>query len=209
MKLSVKPVIGFYLIFLLGLLTGACGPCYGQTLWQKRDHQKVFLFQDLKARGVGDVLTILISENTDVDNSDSRGLSKDSAAAASGNFSYEGYGATGSTTAQFGHNSNRQFNGNANFTSEREFSDRVSVTVIDVLPNGNLLVSGSRKMMVEGDLKLLTLSGIVRGHDIRADNSVFSRHVSNLSIQFEGQGPESKFTNQGWFSKRLNKFWPF
>jgi len=180
-----------------------------RSLWDKRDPRKAFLFQDIKARDVGDLLTIAIVENTDVANSDSRGMSKQTDTSASGGFSYDGFGASGDATASLGATSNRAFDGDTNFSSDRQFLDRFSVTVVDRLPNGNLVVSGSRDVMIEGDLRRLTLSGIVRGYDIRSDNSVLSTDVANLKTRYYGSGQETKFVNQGWLGKRLNKYWPF
>ncbi len=197
------------IVLFLAPAGAAATPAAAQTLWQNRDEHKAFLFRDLKARQKGDVLTIVISENTDVANSDRRGLNKSAAASSSGSFSYDVYGGDGDAAAQFGQSSQRQFDGGANYSSDREFSDRVAVSVVEMLPNGNLIVAGSRDIFVEGDHKTLMVSGIVRGLDIRPDNSILSRHVSNLKIQFQGSGTESNFTNQGWLGRQINKFWPF
>ena len=180
-----------------------------QSLWEKRDQRKAFLFRDLKARHIGDILTVAIEENTDVANTDSRAMNKTTATSANGGFSYSGFGASGDATASITADSDREFEGDTNFSSDRQFLDRFSVTVVDVLPNGNLVVSGSREILVEGDHRRLVLSGIVRGEDIRSDNSVQSSSVSRLQIRYLGSGQETKFINQGWLGKRLNKFWPF
>ncbi len=203
-------------VFRFLLAATACGSLFliaadlpAQSLWQQRDSRKAFLFQDLKARCVGDILTIAIEEETDVANSDTRGMSKQTASSANAGFAYAGNPSSGSASAQFNVNSDREFDGDVNFSSDRQFQDRFSVTVVDVLPNGNLVVAGVRNVLVEGDQKRLSVSGIVRSHDIRADNSVQSSNVAELRILYEGAGPESHFTNQGWLGRRVNKFWPF
>ena len=180
-----------------------------QSLWQQRDKRKAFLFHDLKARCVGDILTIAIDEETDVANSDTRGMSKQTATSANAGFAYAGNPSSGAASAQFNVDSDRDFAGDVNFSSDRQFQDRFSVTVVDVLPNGNLVVAGVRNVWVEGDQKRLSVSGIVRAYDIREDNSVQSSSVADLRIFYEGVGPESHFTNQGWLGRRVNKFWPF
>ncbi len=198
-----------YLYIVLVTCLVPISDAMAQTLWQKRDPQKAFIFQDLKARRIGDNLTIIVNELTDVANSDSRGLNKQSSASADAEFSYGGTGSSGSGSIDFSSASRRQFNGDTNFSSEREFRDRFTVTVVDVLPNGNLVISGRRIIFVEGDRRWITLSGIVRDLDIREDNSVLSGKVANLSINYAGAGTEQHFINQGWFSKRINKLWPF
>ncbi len=181
----------------------------GQSLWDKRVPEKSFLFNDLKPRRVGDLLTIVISENTDVANADSRAMQKSATMGAGTDFSYSGSGGSGSFNGDINADSNRNFNGGSSFSSAREFSDRFSVMVIDVLPNGNLLVSGNRTVLVEGDLRELTLSGVIRGYDIQADNTVLSQRVADLNISFAGKGPESSYSKQGWLGKRINRLWPF
>jgi len=179
-----------------------------RSLWEKRDRRKAFMFHDLKAREVGDILTVAINENTDVANTDSRGMNKQTSINGSGGFAYSGI-SSGGPNASITSDSQRGFSGDVNFSSDRQFLDRFSVTVIDVLPNGNLVIAGSRDVLVEGDRKKLTLSGIVRDRDVRNDNSVRSSSVSRLDISYAGYGKEQTFTKQGWIGKRVNKFWPF
>ena len=176
-----------------------------QTLWEKRDARMANLYADNRARRVGDLVTILVSENTDVANTDQRGLAKQTASDADGQFNVQG----SSVSGDFDSTSNRTFNGTSNFSSAREFSDRFTVTVTDVLPNGNLVIHGIRQMQVENDVRTLTVSGVVRDLDVRNDNSVLSQNVANLQIRFAGKGPETRFTNQNWLTRRINRWWPF
>ena len=209
---SLRRLTGLSLL-LIAMITAGSAKLQAQTryqsLWEKRDQRKAFLFRDLKARSIGDILTIAIEENTDVANSDSRALNKTTSTSGSGGFAYSGFGSSGDATASINSDSERDFEGDSNFSSDRQFLDRFSVTVVDVLPNGNLVISGLREVLVEGDHRRLALSGIVRGDDIRSDNSVQSSNVARLQIRYLGSGQETKFTNQGWLGKRLNKFWPW
>jgi len=202
-----KPLISLTIVVLASLL--ANGSVTAQSLWEKRNAGKAFLFHDLKARRVGDLLTIVINENTDVANADRRELSKQTSMDGGTNFGYGGSAASGSFNAALDGNTSRNFNGDVTFSSDRQFSDRFSVVVLDVLPNGNMLVAGKRSVLVEGDSKQLTLTGIVRAHDIRGDNSVLSQLVAEMNIHFEGQGVEATTVNQGWLNKHLNRLWPF
>jgi len=116
---------------------------------------------------------------------------------------------TGDLTESMGADSKRDFSGNSAFESARQFSDRITVAVIDVLPNGNLVIAGRRRVAVEGDDRVLAISGLVRPVDVSADNTVQSRYVDHLDISYEGQGAESRFVNQGWLGRVTNKLWPF
>jgi flagellar L-ring protein precursor FlgH len=167
------------------------------------------LYIDTQAREIGDVLTIVISENTDVDNKDERALNKDTEAKGLFNFNTDANGQTSSVKVDGTTTSSRKFDGKSEYTVERGFSDRISVAVLDVQPNGNLVVGGKRQHFVAGEVRTLAISGVVRMNDIRPDNSVESRFVSHLQMNYVGKGPESEFSNQGWLGRVVNKVWPF
>lgn len=183
------------------------------SLWDRRKPSKTFLFYDAQARQVGDLLTLLVSEATDVDNSETRALQKEAEDSALLNLTTATGGDLGASSAnlegQGRTTSKRNFDGSASFSSDRQFTDRVTVTVIDVMPNGNLVIAGTRTIAVAGDRRVLRVSGIVRPVDIRADNSIASRLVAGLEVTYEGDGVESHFTKQGWLSRMSNKVWPF
>jgi len=186
---------------------------HAPSLWDRRKPSKIFLFHDTQARQVGDLLTLLITESTDVDNSESRALEKESddrglldvTTSTSGDLGASAANLTGEGQST----SKRGFDGSAKFSSARQFTDRVAVTVLEVLPNGNLRIAGRRRIHVAGDQRVLCVSGIVRPIDVRADNSITSRAVASLRVTYEGNGVESRFTNQGWLSRISNRIWPF
>ena len=105
--------------------------------------------------------------------------------------------------------SSRAFDGNSQYRVAQEFSDLISVAVVEVFPNGYLRVRGSRTRTVADEQRKLQVSGIVRPSDIMPDNSVRSQYVANLKICYIGCGSESHFTNQGWAARALNHVWPF
>lgn len=187
-----------------------------RSLWQRRDPLRRNLVADVKARRVGDLLTVTIREQSDVENRDNRSMSKDGSASGTTSANYAlggGLGTgTGSLSGDFENTSQRAMNGNAQYRSEREFIDNFTVMVVDTLPNGNLVVGGTRDVSLEGDTRRLILSGIVRRADVLSNNTIPSRLVYNLNLNYEtveGQGAERKFINQGWLSKKFNKIWPF
>ena len=187
--------------------------CSAQSLWQRRDPSKVFLFYDTEARFVGDLITILIQENTGVDNKEDRNLKKDTE--SKGMFDYKGStnSPSGSASADASLNStltsNRKFDGSTKFTSDRRFTDRVTVLVLDIQPNGNLVIGGKRQVIVAGDVRTLVVSGVVRPIDIKPDNSVASQFIANFHMDYEGVGVEPAFVNQGLLGRLGNRLWPF
>lgn len=185
----------------------------GEDLWQQRKPDRVFLFSDTLARNVGDLLTLVISEDTEVDQRDDRALSKsagkngtfDLGGSAGGDLGSGAGNASLDATASVG----RNFDGSSSFTSERQFTDRVTLTVMDVLPNGNLVIQGRRMINVDRDQRELIVSGVVRPSDINPDNTVHSRYVSELRVNYVGEGTDAKFTKPGWLSRIANRFSPF
>lgn len=184
-----------------------------QSLFERRSANQIDQYRNYAARGVGDLLSVIINENTDVENRDERSMDKTGSSVFNGALDYGFGGQLGSTAgnAALGKSSNsaRNFSGDAEFRSARTFADRFSVTVTDVLPNGNLVITGQRHIDVQGDKRELVLSGIVRQYDILPNNSVPSHLVASLQIKLTPKGPEQAFNKQGWFSKKVNRLWPF
>ncbi|MFV0445132.1 MAG: flagellar basal body L-ring protein FlgH [Planctomycetaceae bacterium] len=182
------------------------------SIWQRRVPEHAYLFVDAQARQVGDLLTVVVSQSTDVQNRDDRELNK--ASSASESFSFAGETSGGLATQSSGagldlsNDAERGFKGGATFTSERAFLDRFTVRVVDVLPNGNLVISGKRRVWVTGDQTVLVLTGVVRAIDVTAANTIPSQSIADLHLSYESDGPERHFTRQGWLSRRVNRWNP-
>ncbi len=191
--------------------------CVGQnSLWQRRDPALVNQFTDVKARRPGDLLIVQINELSAVQNRDQRLMQKQNSSSSEAGVSGGLSGFFGAKAGEMSFDqdsaASRNFNGNSQFRSERGFIDQFTVTVVDVNPNGNLLITGTRNVNVEGDLRRLVLTGIVRASDILPDNTISSQRVANLDIRYEStgeSGAEQKFINQGWLGRKLNKVWPY
>lgn len=183
------------------------------SIWDRRDFRSGYLYIDNRARRVGDLLTVSVNENTGANNKEERNLKKDTAAsaklnlAASGNAGGAGRAASGQMNGS--NSSDRTFQGSADFNSERQLQDQMTVTVVDILPNGDLVIEGYRRRLVQNEMRLLRVSGVVRPNDIEIPNFVESRFIANFNVSYEGSGVESKFTNQGWLGRIGNKVWPY
>lgn len=197
---------------LLALLGGEAA-ARAESLWARRSQRYGFLFIDNRARNVGDVLTLILSETTAIGQREQRQLGKTSATSLTinyeGNSSSDGTSRSAAADVDGSVESSRQFNGNAQLQSARVLTDRMALTVIDVLPNGNLVVEGHRVRIIAGERRILRVTGVVRPADLSPVNTVLSEAVANFKIEYLGRGVESKFTNQGWFSQFVNHVWPF
>ena len=186
---------------------------HAEALWKRHQPEQGLLFYDTQARRVGDLLTVVVREDSNVRNQDNRGLGKKTSMKSLLKFGAKTDGGF-ATQASEGEmdselESNRSFDGKSSFRSQRAFNDRVTVTVIDVLPNGNLVFRGCRQILIEGDQRTLVVTGIVRPFDVAADNTVNSRLVADLHMNYEGHGGEEGFIRQGWLGRTANKVWPF
>lgn len=182
------------------------------SIWGKRDQNKKDLYADDKARHIGDILTILISEESTINNTAKRTLSKKTTRDQNfnGQIGIEhilpelpeinlGAGATYSNT----------LDGKADYEDAREFTDSISVVVIDIMPNGNLVISGTRDRNIANDIQTIEVSGIVRPSDIAFDNTIKSEQVANFSIKTCNKGVGAQYTRPNWLGRIFDVIWPF
>lgn len=80
----------------------------------------------------------------------------------------------------------------------------VTVQVIEVKPNGNLVVSGTQSIKQNKDLHQITITGVVRPDDIKPDNTVLSSYVANAEVKFDGKGPLNSKQRQGILTQVFN-----
>ncbi len=204
-----KPVI----LITLFLLCPA-GRLQASSIWAKRGATMRELYADDVARQIGDILTIKISEASKVDNKAKRDLKKETSRSNTFN------GELGITTPN--HNilprmpgftmsaeSSNELKGEADYKDERSFIDCITVVVEDVLPNGNLVVIGSRSRNIAGDRQIIEVGGIVRPSDIAFDNTVKSEQVANFCIVTKLGGVSEPYNRPGWLGKVFDIIWPF
>ena len=163
------------------------------------------LYGDRRARDVGDLLTITLQEATTASTTANTRTSKESelelgtptlfgAPVTLGGKDILGASATGS----------RDFNGQGNSAQSNRLQGSVTVTVIQRLPNGNLVVQGQKNMRLNQGDELVQVQGIVREADIFPDNSVPSSRVADARIVYGGRGPVAQSNAMGWLSRFFN-----
>jgi flagellar L-ring protein FlgH len=200
-------------VAIAGAMLTIQSPLSADSLWQKRSRQRAFLFYDQPMHDVGDHVTILINQNTIVDNSEEKRLAKQAKVSESFDFDSETSGGLNeqgaSASLDLANDAKRSFDAEAESTIDNRFTDRVTVTVREVLPNGYLRVSGDRKILVDGNQRHLLVSGVVRQQDIAPNGTIGSDFCSHLNFQYVGLGEHQAFTRQGWLSRTMNRIWPF
>ncbi|MBP7051098.1 MAG: flagellar basal body L-ring protein FlgH [Phycisphaerae bacterium] len=180
------------------------------SIWAKRDKNVPTVYADDVARGIGDVLTIKIAEESTVDNKSKRELQKETSRTSDfdGELGIDHIlpSIPGMTMSAEASNS---LSGKADYKDERSFEDRVSVVVLDVLPNGNLVVLGTRDRSIAGDIQAIEVSGIVRPSDIAFDNTIKSEQVANFHIVTKNSGVSAPYTRTGWVGRIFDLLWPW
>lgn len=195
-------------LIAIAFLLCVAAPCaVAQSLWNPKLHARP-ITADSTARGVGDLLTIVIEENTSVANDEQTQLSKESSLSALiSNFDL--LPNLFNTLPKVEAEEKREFDGNAKYDKDQRLDTRMSVMVQDVMPNGVLMIEGTRRVIIDGETKIVRIQGLVRPQDVTRENTVSSTMVANASISYEGDGFMSKTTMKGWFSRLLDYVWPF
>lgn len=166
------------------------------------------LFEDRRARLVGDTLTINIAEktaaakksDTKADRSDDRSLSVPTIAGLPLK-SFQG--------ASLAANSSTAFEGKGENTSSNNFTGTLAVTVIEVYPNGNLLVSGEKQIGLKEGEEFIRFSGVVNPATITASNTVQSTQVADARIEYKANGFIDSAQVMGWLGRFFLTFLPF
>ena len=181
------------------------------SIYAKKNQTAKGVFADDKAGKVGDVLTVIISENTKIDNKVKRDLSKETSNSLNFNGKDVQVGdlITSIPSLKFNAESSKSLNGKSDYKDERKFEDRITVVVIDVNPNGTLVVMGTRERESGGDKQIIQASGIVQPRDIQYDNSIRSEQVANFKLISINDGVTKSYNEPGWLGKIVDFLWPF
>lgn len=164
------------------------------------------LYEGMRARRVGDPLTIVLVERTSASKS-----------AASKLDSSGGFSLTPPTTGALNLfnktdasiSGGRNFNGSGTADQANALSGEVSVTVAAVYPNGTMLVQGQKRVTLNRGDEFVQIKGIVRTADITADNRVPSTRVADARIAYTGKGDVARAGRQGWLSRFFSVISPF
>jgi flagellar L-ring protein precursor FlgH len=187
------------------LLSTACSQA--GSIWAKRDKNMRAIYADDVARQIGDVITITITENSKVDNKAKRDMKKETDRSNIFNGDLGKFADLG----EFGMSaqSGNELKSKADYKDERKFADNITVVVVDILPNRNLVVLGTRNRDISGDTQTIEVSGIVRPSDVSFDNKVKSEQVADFRIVSRNGGVSAPYTKPGWLGSILDIVWPF
>lgn len=184
----------------------------GGSLWQTSSGG---ITEDLKARKKGDTLTVVIAEQASASKEATTGTSrKTSVSAGIPNLLGLETNMTGISkwmdlNKLINASTDSKFDGSGSTTRKEDLNATITAKVMDVLPNGNLLIEGRRNVKVNNEDQIILLQGTVRPRDISVDNVVSSTSVADARITYTGKGIISDRQSPGWLMGIIDKVWPF
>lgn len=166
------------------------------------------LFEDRRARFIGDTITINIAEKTSAsknsENKTTRSQSIDMSVPTVTGLPFKGV-----QGAALAVSSSNDFDGKGQNTSANDFTSAITVTVIEVLGNGNLLVSGEKQIGLKEGEEFIRFSGVVNPTTITATNTVQSTQVADARIEYKANGFIDSAQAMGWLGRFFLSFLPF
>ncbi|MFY9129656.1 MAG: flagellar basal body L-ring protein FlgH [Limnohabitans sp.] len=159
---------------------------------------------------VGDVITVLLNESTQAARTQNGTITRDSSntlvptglqnyGAGLGGF-MKGINLTGGSVSNKGTGAADQ---------QASLNGSVAVAVVEVMPNGNLVLRGEKQLALTEGSEVIQVAGIIRPDDVAPNNTVQSRRLANAQIAYRGTGDLANATRAGWGTSALLKLWPF
>jgi len=166
------------------------------------------LFEDRRARFVGDTITVAITESTTASTKSNAQLDKSNSATASvtGLSGLPGKGLLGLDLSAKSANA---FNGKGQAANNNVFTGNMTVTVIDVMSNGNLLISGEKQLAIGHEQEYVRISGVVNPSFVDASNTVPSSRIADARIEYKSAGQLADGEVMGWLARFFLNVLPF
>lgn len=182
------------------------------SLWQQ---DNTSMFSDRKARNIGDIVTVIISETSSASKeaTTSTGRTTNMSASVPNFFGMENkefwtnneIDLSNLVNADF----SNSFDGTGTTTRKEDLTASLTTQVVGRYPNGQLKIRGGKEVMVNNEVQMIYLTGIIRPVDITAANTVSSSKILNARISYTGKGALSDKQKPGWVMRILDSIWPF
>ncbi|MCC5810659.1 MAG: flagellar basal body L-ring protein FlgH [Ectothiorhodospiraceae bacterium] len=182
-------------------------PVNGSIYQAGRDRR---LFENRTALRPGDILTVVLEEETGASKQASTSINKSSDVNIGTPQMFGRDITVGGNPLSASANADRGFDGNGGMDQANQLSGTLTAIVVDVHPSGNLVIQGRKKLTINQGDEYLTITGLVRPDDVLPDNTVSSTRVANAQIAYTGTGALADSNRMGWLSRLFNSpVWPF
>lgn len=159
------------------------------------------LFEDRRPRFVGDILTILVSENVNASKNSAANVTRTGSASADLSLVPKIFGGLMSGTLNTGGGSKDNLSAKGGANAANTFNGVITVTIVEVLPNGNLLVSGEKQMLINQGTEFIRFSGVVNPRAVGSNNTVSSTLVADARIEYSAKGYIDDAQTMGWLQR--------
>jgi flagellar L-ring protein precursor FlgH len=191
------------------------------SLWKENGYRN--LFRDLRARQAGDLVTVNISESSkankkadtktsresSIDGGIDNALGWENKVKELTSFGNKKVREAFKTNPMFKANMKNEFTGSGQTSRDETMTASITARVMDVSPEGNLFIRGTREVRVNNETQYITLTGMIRPEDISPDNTVLSSYIADAKIAYSGNGSVSDKQRPGWLMRAVDFIWPF
>ncbi len=191
----MRKLIGFLVI--LTFIFAPASYVKADSLWAD-NAPTANLFNDHRAHAVGDVITIIINESSSAKRAGSASNKKDASTSLE-----DGTGMLKFISA-LGGSSSDSFSADGSLSNSNKVTGRITVKVVEVQPNGQLMIKGTQTIKQNTDEQTITITGVVRPEDVTANNTVASSNVADATLKIEGKGPIAGKQRQGILTQIFN-----
>jgi flagellar L-ring protein precursor FlgH len=166
------------------------------------------LYSDVKARRVGDIISVALQENTNASKSAGTSSSKESTVDLNPIMGLGGNAIRiGSQAIQLGVDGSNEFTGDAQASQSNSLQGSISVTVVEVLANQNLIIRGEKWLTLNNGDEYIRLTGVIRPADVTPTNEIQSTKIANARIQYSGTGSFARAQEKGWLTQFFSSTW--
>ncbi|WP_445765766.1 flagellar basal body L-ring protein FlgH [Rheinheimera sp.] len=169
------------------------------------------LYSDNKARHEGDIITVVLKERTQARKIAKTEMQKDSSTSFEPMIGLGGRNVSvAGNVLQFGADSTSDYKGDSRADQSNSLVGNISVNVLQVLNNGNLVIRGEKWLTLNTGKEYIRLTGVIRSQDVDVNNTVESTKIANARIEYSGTGAHHNGQSPGWLSRFFNgPLWPF
>jgi flagellar L-ring protein precursor FlgH len=204
----VRSTLTAALVLAAGLTASA------ESLWTAAGSGERAMFADRKAARTGDILTVVVQESAATQSSQTKKTNSGANVDASVEQflfppSLSRLGTHKGALPAITLGGTNDFTGGGQVNNSQSLNARAAVLVTDVLPNGNLVIEGVRRVVSAGETQHVVLHGIVRGDDVTAANTVLSSNIADARVEFISEGSLTDAQRKGWLTKLYDRLRPY
>lgn len=167
------------------------------------------LFEDRRPRHPGDILTILVSESINASKNSAADASRSGSAMSALGLIPKLFAGLISSAQDADASGENAMSAKGGANARNTFNGVITVTVVEVLPNGNFLVSGEKQMLINQGTEFIRFSGVVNPRTVSANNTVPSTQVADARIEYSAKGYINEAQTMGWLQRFFLNVLPF